>query len=468
MGGSGSRRGIRGGALDGFQVLRREPGGCHGASAASRPAANSRYRPSTAIRACSGTFHPPAWSAVKGARICRGRRRRHAADAPAAHDQPDVAQRGAATLAVVGRPCRRTATVTASSASQASGPAASVEPARYAGVGGQPRGACGTAWARLARVERRLSSTAASTTPVALQRIPRSPSTVRARHSVATTSLRSAASSPRGRDDASRRRWSPRRRRRRARPRLRAPPPGSTVGEHLDPGEHDVRRRGAHEAGEPYAVQRPCRQPLATDHVLQEHLPDRGSGGQRVQDADPRQHVRRDGDGPAPALELVPGVGSRVGVAGQRRRARRGGRREPGGVVQQDVGVAPVGPARRAARRRVGPPAVPRPPAASSGPACTCTTRPPADSADPVTGLGGDHPLVADDRQPQATARAGADTHVGARAPPDPDRRCARPRRAPRARRPSHVASRPMRACGCGAPRWPATCRRRRRRARPW
>ena len=100
-----------------------------------------------------------------------------------------------------------------------------------------------------------------------------------------------------------------------------------------------------------------------------------------LEHADPRQHVRRDGDAYGRRRSsTATALGARLDVAGDDdRRAAAGRSPSRRGVVQQHLGVPAVGAADE--QHDVGPGGAQRAdPAASSGPACTCTTRPPADS----------------------------------------------------------------------------------------
>ena len=212
----------------------------------------------------------------------------------------------------------------------------------------------------------------------------------------------------------------------------------------------------------------PAGEPLAADHVLQEQLADRRARAERLErpirgstfGATTTSRPRRSSSGAA--LRAPP------------RRCRRR-RRAP---------AAGRSPSRRAlcSRTSASPPSVPPASSTTSGAggaqAADVRRRQRAgvhvhDPAagrqrDPAAGLRGDQPLVPDDRDPQAAARAGAGQHLaraGAgllldRRPDGVGRRAAR-------RRPARPRG-TTRGASCGAPPWRAARPCRRRRARPW
>ena len=184
------------------------------------------------------------------------------------------------------------------------------------------------------------------------------------------------------------------------------------AGEQLDAGQHDVRGRAADHRGEVGARA----EVLAADHVGEEHLADRAPRGVRGEHADPGHDV----------------VGQHVAARRRgSRRPRRGRRRcRPRRPVR--ASRRPPAPGRRRAaprrcRRPCRPSAARRPAGRPRGRARSGRRRAPArgrddrdhlaaaGQGDPATGLGGHELLVADDRDPQATAGAGAGQHLGGR-----------------------------------------------------
>ncbi len=113
------------------------------------------------------------------------------------------------------------------------------------------------------------------------------------------------------------------------------------LGQHLDPAQHRVGGGGAHELGEPAAA----REALAADDVPQEDLADGGARAVGGDLADARQDVAGDGEAPSRRLELGADGVRGVGVAGDHDRGGDPGPGQAAGVVQEDVGVAPVGAA---------------------------------------------------------------------------------------------------------------------------
>ncbi len=113
--------------------------------------------------------------------------------------------------------------------------------------------------------------------------------------------------------------------------------------------------------------------------------------------------------GRAAPLRLVRGLR----VAGDHHRHRHPGAAEPVAALCSSTSALPpsVPPTSSSTSGRAARSA--RQPGPVSGPACTCTTRAPADSADPAARLGADLRLVPDHRQPQPAARAGADEQLG-------------------------------------------------------
>ena len=191
---------------------------------------------------------------------------------------------------------------------------------------------------------------------------------------------------------------------------------GQDVGDDLDPREHRVGGRTRDEPGEPA----PARQALAPDHVGDEDLPDRAPGRPRVQHADPGDDVVGGQHHPAAHAQQGGRLRGRLRVPGEDDRDARAGPAQDTGVVQQDLGIAPVGPADHehdiGARRhqRVDPRAIeaPRGHGHHTG---ACGQRHTA------ARLGGDDPLVPDHGQAQPTARRGAHDDRGVRHPTNPE-----------------------------------------------
>ena len=228
------------------------------------------------------------------------------------------------------------------------------------------------------------------------------------------------------------------------------------VGEQLDAGEHGVRRRGAHQRGE---RRRPRESPLPpiTCRRNTSRIAARAGPGSSTPICGSTLPVRRRAAARRASSASAVGRGRRR--CPRARPARAAGRAEPRARCARSTSALPpsVPPTSRTTSGRAARSA--STPSSSIGPACTWTTWPPAVSADPVTGLGGDRALVADDREPQAAARARAGQHVGRRAPAA--------QLGPRGRRRRRPGRRvPMRRRV--ARRWPAACRRPRRRAPPW
>ena len=184
---------------------------------------------------------------------------------------------------------------------------------------------------------------------------------------------------------------------------------GQRRGEHLDPGEHEVGRGAAHHRREVRAGA----QVLATDHVGQEHLADRGPCGAGGEHADPGddvvgEHVRRGRRGQEPR-DVLPGVDV-AGHHDRRRPARPGQHPCPG---QQRLGVAAVGasdqqhhvgPAGEQSRQRVG----------VGGQGDHVHHLAAARQRDPASGLGRDQLLVADHGDPEPAAGRRARQHLRA------------------------------------------------------
>ena len=236
---------------------------------------------STVARAARGTFQPPAWSA----RIAPSTWSRPAASVwrstpPDPTRTLTSASGRADSVGWAGRACRRTATRAASRASSRSWRALDVVD-RGASRGARGRGRhtpSGPRGRRPCRGGARRA--AASTTCSAFQRRPRSPSTVRACQSGATTSLRSVGVLALGRQarvDVGRRAADVDDEHVTARHR----------GEHLDAAQHDVGRRRLDHRREG----RVARQALAADDVAQEGVADRGPRRLRRDDADLREDV---------------------------------------------------------------------------------------------------------------------------------------------------------------------------------
>ena len=257
--------------------------------------------------------------------------------------------------------------------------------------------------------------TAAATTPGALTRMPRSPSTVRRPGGSATACVRGVVL----RDSAEY-------------TSVVAPPTSTTSsvpavrvgGQQLDAGQHRVRGGGRAPATANRGPRDSLLPPITWRRNTSRIAARAGPGSSTPMRG---QHVaRRDDRTPAPAAGR--GGVARVGVAGEHHRHRQPGRGEPGRVVQQHLPVAAVGAADQQHHIRAG------------GAQCGTSggVEPagrhvhdlaPADSADPVPGLGGDQPLVADDGQPQAAAGRRAGQHLAPAVAGRPSRR--RPRPAP-------------------------------------
>ena len=151
----------------------------------------------------------------------------------------------------------------------------------------------------------------------------------------------------------------------------------------------------------------PRGQSLAPDHMGDEDLPDRPARRTRVQHADPGDDVGRRQDHATANAEQGGGLRGRVGVPGQHHGDPQPGAAQDPGVVQQDLGVPAIGPAHdeqdigARLRQALDPRVVEQPGGDGHHPR-------PGGQRHPAAGLGRDHPLMADDGQPQPAAGRGA------------------------------------------------------------
>ena len=186
------------------------------------------------------------------------------------------------------------------------------------------------------------------------------------------------------------------------------------AGEQLDAGQHDVGRRAAHHRGEGAAAGvGAAAEVLAADDVAQEDLADRPARAVGGEHADARhdvvgEHVRR------------PRAGRAAPRPGAATRRCRPPRRAPATAARPGSRASP-------SSTSALPPSVPPTSSTTSGSAARssaslASSSPPcehqhdlaaAGERDPAAGLGGDQLLVADDRDAQPAAGAGAGEHVG-------------------------------------------------------
>ena len=212
------------------------------------------------------------------------------------------------------------------------------------------------------------------------------------------------------------RRWSRRRRRRRPRRRHPARCLVEAAREQLDARQHDVGRRPPHHVGEVVPGPIARAEVLAADHVRQEHLPDRGRAPTRPRGRRSSAPRCR----PGRTASATPRRSAATRPAPRRRPQRRPGRtstrhREQGRVADQLALLPPSVPPTSSTTSgsglgQVGVAAVVEAAGEHGHDLATAGQR------DPSTGLGRDELLVADDRDPQAAAGAGAGEHLGVRA----------------------------------------------------
>jgi hypothetical protein len=175
------------------------------------------------------------------------------------------------------------------------------------------------------------------------------------------------------------------------------------AGQQLDAGQHDVRGGAADHRGEVG----PLAEVLAADDVGEEDLADRGAGRVGRQHPDLRydvvgEHVRQAREDRA---HLVAGVD----VARHDHRAAPPRRHQVTRCPEQHLAVAAVGPPGQ--QHDVGVGQVREVVAAGEGGHGDDLA--PARQRDPAARLGGDQLLVADHRDAQAAAGAGAGQHLG-------------------------------------------------------
>ena len=126
--------------------------------------------------------------------------------------------------------------------------------------------------------------------------------------------------------------------------------------QHLDPGEHHVRRR-ASDHGQEVGT---AAQVLAADHVGEEHLADRGPGAVRREHADPRHDVVGDDVGDAGSARTAVTSTRASTLPATTTGPRQPAATEPPRPLEQRLGVAAVGAAGQQHDVRSGRPPEPR------------------------------------------------------------------------------------------------------------